>query len=121
MTAEQIAQWKVERDIARKSGDAALIQEAYDHRDNMMMECISHQAVRTKLGLENDAKIEAKLDALERQFVSEIPPLQATAEDYRQKVLLAQGAKSGAKWLWDALKVLVGAGGATALIKALGG
>lgn len=52
MTDEQIAQWMVERDMARAITNEAdrqiALQTAYDHRDEMMMTCIAHQSKRVK-------------------------------------------------------------------------
>lgn len=52
MNDEQIKAWKVERDMARAIENEAdrnkALQTAYDHRDEMMMTCISHQSVRVK-------------------------------------------------------------------------
>lgn len=52
MNDEQIAQWKVERDMARAIENEAdrnkALQTAYDHRDEMMMTCIAHQSKRVK-------------------------------------------------------------------------
>jgi hypothetical protein len=52
MTDEQIAQWRVERDMARAIENEAdrnkALQTAYDHRDEMMMICIAHQSKRVK-------------------------------------------------------------------------
>lgn len=52
MTDEQIKQWMVERDMARAIENEAdrnkALQTAYDHRDEMMMTCISHQSKRVK-------------------------------------------------------------------------
>lgn len=52
MTDEQIEAWKVERDMARaienEADRAKALETAYDHRDEMMMTCISHQSGRVK-------------------------------------------------------------------------
>lgn len=52
MNDEQIAQWMVERDMARAIVNEAdrqiALQTAYDHRDEMMMTCIAHQSKRVK-------------------------------------------------------------------------
>jgi hypothetical protein len=52
MTEKQIKDWKVERDIARAIKDEddrrIAVQKVYDHRDDMMMECIAHQSNRVK-------------------------------------------------------------------------
>lgn len=52
MNDEQIAQWMVERDMARAIENEAdrnkALQTAYDHRDEMMMTCIAHQSKRVK-------------------------------------------------------------------------
>lgn len=53
MTDDQIKDWKHERDLARSISNEAdrntALQECYDHRDEMMMTCIAHQAERVKL------------------------------------------------------------------------
>lgn len=64
MTEDQIAQWKKERDIARAISDEAsrgvALQEVYDHRDDMMMECIAHQSDRVKMILkDHDAMVKS--------------------------------------------------------------
>lgn len=52
MNDDQIAQWMVERDMARAIENEAdrnkALQTAYDHRDEMMMTCIAHQSKRVK-------------------------------------------------------------------------
>lgn len=52
MNDEQIAQWMVERDMARaivnEDDRQIALQTAYDHRDEMMMTCIAHQSKRVK-------------------------------------------------------------------------
>lgn len=52
MNDAQIAQWMVERDMARAIENEAdrnkALQTAYDHRDEMMMTCIAHQSKRVK-------------------------------------------------------------------------
>lgn len=52
MTDTQIRDWKRERDIARAIPDdksrTEALQKVYDHRDDMMMECIAHQSDRVK-------------------------------------------------------------------------
>ena len=52
MTEQQIKDWKHERDMARaiKNDEdrERSLQECYDHRDDMMMECIAHQSDRVK-------------------------------------------------------------------------
>lgn len=119
MTAKQIEDWKVERDIARDSGDPKLIQRAYDHRDDMMMECIQHQADRIKKSLDNDDKINAKLDKFEEQVKKDeerIVPLEKMKTEFNEMKLKAQGMKL----LWDILKIVVGAGGGAFLMKMLG-
>lgn len=52
MTEEQIKNWKTERNIARAIKDeesrSIALRAVYDHRDDMMMECIAHQSSRVK-------------------------------------------------------------------------
>ena len=124
MTSEQIKAWRVERDIARESGSKELIQKAYDHRDDMMMECIQHQADRMKKGLANDERFEKQLSTMDNRLVKiedELPPLKETAKDYKEKILIAKGAQGGIQMLITVLKYLVAAGGGAALLKFLGG
>ena len=52
MNDAQIAQWMVERDMARaienESDRNKALQTAYDNRDEMMMTCFAHQSQRVK-------------------------------------------------------------------------
>lgn len=124
MTAKQIEDWRVERDIARESGRKDLIDKAYDHRDDMMMECIQHQADRMKQALANDERFEKKLTTMDDRLVKmeeELPPLKETAKDYKEKILMAKGAQSGINALITVIKYLVAAGGGAALLKFFGG
>ena len=89
MTSAQIEQWKVERDIARQSGDPELIQRAYDHRDDMMMECIQHQADRVKQSLVNDERLEGEIKGLQ----AALAPCVESDREYRAGKLMAKGAK----------------------------
>ena len=124
MTAKQIADWRVERDIARESGRKDLIDKAYDHRDDMMMECIQHQADRMKQGLANDAKFEQQLSKMDTRLIKiedEMPSLQETAKDYKEKILIAKGAQGGIKVFITILKYVAAAGGGAAILKMFGG
>ena len=93
MTAEQIEQWKRERDIARaisdpKERDIAL-GKVYDHRDDMMMECIQHQAERVKKSLENDKRLEGEINEIKLALA----PCGESDKEWREKKLMARGAK----------------------------
>lgn len=113
MTAEQIQQWKVERDIARRAKNPELLQTAYDHRDDMMMECIQHQADRVKLGLQNDAEMASEI----RDIKTELKPLKATEREYREDKLKAQGMII----LWRILRYLAAGGMGAAVLQVLKG
>lgn len=107
MTEDQIEQWKKERDIARAISDDAsrgvALQEVYDHRDDMMMECIAHQSDRVKMILkDHDAMVES------------------------HKIFCRERAeRAGAKKLLDIIKyvlaMLLSGGGGAALMNALSG
>ena len=93
MTAEQIKQWKRERDIARaisdpKERDIAL-GKVYDHRDDMMMECIQHQAERVKKSLENDKRLEGEINEIKLALA----PCVESDKEWRERKLMAKGAK----------------------------
>lgn len=118
MTAAQIEQWKRERDIARAIKDpqerAIALEKVYDHRDDMQMECIQHQADRIKTGLQNDAVLNAKLDkmggrvdAVEKDLV----PLKATNEELKAWKLRVQGAQL----MWKLLRYAAAIGGSSLL------
>jgi hypothetical protein len=57
MTEDQIKQWRESRDIARAIADdssrSIALQQVYDQRDEMMMECIAHQSDRVKMILKD--------------------------------------------------------------------
>jgi hypothetical protein len=107
MTEDQIDQWKEERDIARAISDDAsrgvALQKVYDHRDDMMMECIAHQSDRVKMILkDHDDMVES------------------------HKIFCRERAeRAGAKKLWDIIKyvlaMLLSGGGGAALMNALSG
>ena len=118
MTVEQIEQWKRERDIARAIKDpnerAIALEKVYDHRDDLQMECIQHQAERVKTSLRNDAVLNAKLDkmgarvdAVEKDLV----PLNETNDELKAWKLRAQGAQM----LWKLLRYAAAIGGSSAL------
>lgn len=118
MTVEQIEQWKRERDIARAIKDpnerVIALEKVYDHRDDLQMECIQHQAERVKTSLRNDAVLNAKLDkmgarvdAVEKDLV----PLNDTNEELKAWKLRAQGAQM----LWKLLRYAAAIGGSSAL------
>lgn len=116
MTAAQIEQWKRERDIARAIQDpkerAIALEKVYDHRDDMQMECIQHQADRIKIGLENDKMLGDKIDNLGKRVneaESDIKPLKAMHKEYEGWKLRVQGASM----LWKLLKYGAAIGGSS--------
>ena len=118
MTAEQIEQWKRERDIARAIKDpterATALEKVYDHRDDMQMECIQHQADRIKKGLENDLSLSRKFDKIDGRvgkLEEDLKPLKETDKDYRAWKLRAEGAKL----LWRLLRYAAAIGGSSAI------
>lgn len=118
MTAAQIEQWKRERDIARAIQDPesrrVALEKVYDHRDDMQMECIQHQADRIKAGLENDAVLNAKLDKMGGRVESvenELVPLKKTHKEFEAWKLRAQGAQL----LWRLLRYAAAIGGSSSI------
>lgn len=118
MTAEQIEQWKRERDIARAIKDpterVTALEKVYDHRDDMQLECIQHQADRIKTSLQNDAILSGKIDKLDGRVAKvevEMKPLKETDKDYRAWKLRAEGAKL----LWRLLRYAAAIGGSSAI------
>lgn len=106
MTDQQIEDWKKERDIARAIVDPAsrevALEKVYDHRDEMQMRCICHQAQRQKEMAIAIAASKRDIDDLK----SEIIPLKALnrrAGQWRERV-------KGAAFLWRLLAVLGAAG-----------
>jgi len=122
MTAEQIKNWMKERDIARAISDSAerekALEAVYDHKDDMMLECIQHQADRVKIGLANDALLDAEIKGLKgavNGLRDELKPLKESDKDYRQWKLKIQGGIL----LWKILKYLVAGGCGAALLRLL--
>lgn len=118
MTVEQIEQWKRERDIARAIKDpnerAIALEKVYDHRDDLQMECIQHQAERVKTSLRNEAvlndkldKMGARVDAVEKDLV----PLNETNDELKAWKLRVQGAQL----MWKLLRYAAAIGGSSAL------
>ena len=113
MTDEQREQWRRERDIARQipdqlSRDAALMK-VYDHRDDLMMECIAHQGARGKLALEKIDKLDGRVGVIEEK----VAPLEATAKDYRENKIRGEGMII----LWRLIRYAVACGGGALLVK----
>ena len=106
MTDQQIEDRKKERDIARAIVDPVsrevALEKVYDHRDEMQMRCICHQAQRQKemaIAITN-----SKRDI--EDLKSEIIPLKALhrrAGQWRERV-------KGAAFLWRFLALLGAAG-----------
>lgn len=115
MTAEQVAQWKHERDLARSISDpserSSAIQKVYDLRDDMMMHCIQRQADRIKTGLANDETMKADIATIK----AEMKPLKETDREFREGKLKLKGAKM----LWTALRYISTAVGGATLMKFL--
>lgn len=113
MDADQIKNWKKERDIARAIQDptarAIALEAVYDHRDDMQMECIQHQADRIKTSLANDAILDKDIKQVKSELASmkkELAPCVESDKDYRSWKLKIQGGVL----LWRILKYLVAAG-----------
>lgn len=117
MTEDQIRNWKRERDIARAIQDDdernRALTAVYDHKDDMMMECIQHQADRVKQGLINDQNIEKEIAKINK----DLSPCIESDRDYRKWKLRAEGASI----FWKILKYIAAAGGGAAILKFLGG
>lgn len=118
MTAAQIEQWKRERDIARSIQDpkerAIALEKVYDHRDDMQLECIQHQADRIKTSLQNDQVLSQKIDKLDGRVAKvegDMKPLKETDKEYRAWKLRAEGAKL----LWKLLRYGAAIGGSSAI------
>lgn len=90
-------------DAALATGDTVKVEALRRTIDRETLECTAHTAERVK-------RVEADV----REIKTDVREIKATLTAHRNRY-------EGAKLLWDTLKVLVGAGGATALIKALGG
>lgn len=106
MTDEQIEQWKVERDIARRSEKSDLIQAAYDHRDEMMMTCIAHQSSRQKTLIADVAALK-----------EDVKPLKAD----HAELIAGKERRKGFMMAIKLAKYLVASGLGAALMKFLGG
>jgi hypothetical protein len=117
MNDEQIAQWMVERDIARAIVNEAdrnkALQAAYDHRDEMMMTCIAHQSKRVK---DQGSQIE--------EIMKHHDDMVKSHQEFREMVVKEKGEKEGYKKILVALKwiaALSGSGGIGAAIANLAG
>ena len=122
MNDAQIAQWKRERDIAREIKDPEerrkALEKVYDHRDEMQMQCIAHQAERIKVGLANDAILDRNIKSVAADLAKlkeEVKPLKETDKEFRENKLRLQGAKI----LWKLLKYVAAMGGGAAIMRAL--
>lgn len=102
MTDEQILQWKKERDIARAIADEAsrkvALEKVYDHRDEMQMTCICHQARRQKEMAEEIRSSRRDIETLKEDII----PLKRLN---RQAVTLRERFR-GAVTLWRILAAL---------------
>ena len=106
MTEDQIKQWKRERDIARKIEDPEsrrkALEEVYDHRDEMQMTCIAHQANRIKQCLENNIETERNVSEMRTEIKSlrdEMKPLKETDKEFREAKIEARGMKRLIGWV----------------------
>ena len=89
-------------DDARASGDAARIEAVRYTIDRENLECTAHTAERLKL-------VEA-----------DVREIKTTVHEVRDDIRAFHHKAEGAKLLWDALKLLAGAGGGAAILKLLG-
>ena len=102
MTAEDVANWKIERDIARESGKPELLQKAYDHRDDLMMHCIQRQADKVKKLIANYEKTETEINIIK----TDIDETKVKVNEHEHIVTAVKHGRSQAKGFWLALKVL---------------
>lgn len=102
MTAEDVANWKIERDIARESGKPELLQKAYDHRDDLMMNCIQRQADRVKKLVANDERAEGEIASMK----TDIGDIKSKVSQHEHVVNAIKHGKSQAKGFWLAIKIL---------------
>lgn len=97
MTEKQIRDWKRERDIARAIADdesrEKALQEVYDHKDDMIMECIAHQSDRVKLIMkDHDAMVHTH-----KMYLKEHAEMQGVKKALGWvKYILAIGGSGGA-------------------------
>ena len=108
MTDQQIEQWKREREIARSIEDThsreVALQQVYDHKDDMMMQCIAHQSNRIK-----------DMEVRVRQIDADMPSVRKTADEWKRIKIEARGARV----LWNVIKLVSSAGGGMMLMKIL--
>ena len=102
MTAEDVANWKIERDIARESGKPELLQKAYDHRDDLLLHCVQRQADRVKTLIANDKQAEMEMAGVK----SDIGDIKSTVSQHEHVVNAIKHGKSQAKGFWLAIKIL---------------
>jgi len=126
MTAKQVADWKIERDIARSISDpderAKALEKVYDHKDDMMLECIQHQADRIKTGLANDSILDKEIKGVKSDVATlkaELKPCVESDKDYRSWKLKIQGGILLCKFLKYA-SAAVGGGVILKLLQAYG-
>lgn len=116
MTEQQIKDWEVERDIARKSGDPELVQKAYDHKDEMLMRCIAHQSDRVKSIKTDIETVKGTVSSLKTVIggvQEDLKPCMESDKEFRaQKERL-----KGAKMALSILKWIVVAGGGATVMK----
>lgn len=129
MTAEQVEQWNVERKIAEQSGDPKLVRLAEQHRDEMMMHCVQRQADRIKAVKADVDQIKTdvseikesihNMDKKKDEFFKDYAKTKDDVATCKSEMKSWKDKAKGAKLLWDALKIIVGAGGGAALMQAL--
>ena len=102
MTAEDVANWKIERDIARESGKPELLQKAYDHRDDLLLHCVQRQADRVKLLVANNQRTESEIIAVK----TDVGEIKSKVSQHEHVVNAIKDGKSQAKGFWLAIKIL---------------
>jgi len=95
----------------KKREDA--MQEVYDHRDDLQMKCIQHQADRIKTVLADSIVMKADISKIR----DEMKPLKESDRAFREAQIEARGMSRLIKWA----KYAVAAGGGAAILKLLGG
>jgi len=117
MTQSEIEQWKRERDMALRIEDPAnreaALRDVYNHRDDLMMTCIQHQADRIKTVLADSISMKADISKIKE----EMKPLKESDKDYREAKIEARGMARLITWA----KYAVAMGGGAAILKLLGG
>lgn len=126
MTDAQIKQWKVERDIARAIKDEEerkkALEKVYDHRDDLQMECIQHQADRIKTCLAKSTNIEAEITELKNATTNQQVQINKCLEtdgEFRRMKECGKGVALGVK-IAIAVGSVIGFEALKGLVTALG-